>query len=241
MSGTITGALLVALSAALATPGAAVAQQCSPEEKRQLARRQEHAIIEMRESGSARDYVALIAAGPSLSPACRREQARLVPASIRCTPEERSIVLQRYEEALAAVEGSDVAGVLAALEELEASVSPQCWIASNYHQDPRVQAACSDEERRVIAESASPMLDAMRKGLEGDVSALRASREIFGALGPECQAALSAASRQPGEDDRPTPAERAAFHGIGAVLGLGDGLHVAPGIGACDPSGCVGF
>lgn len=241
MSRTITGALLVAVSAALATPGAAVGQQCSPEEKRQLARRQQHAVIEMRESGNARDYVALMGAGPSLSPACRREQARLVPATIRCTPEERSILLQRYEEALAAVRASDVEGVLDALEELEASVSPQCWIASNHHQDPRVQAACSDEERRVLAESAGPMLEAMRQALEGNASPLLGPRQILDALAPGCRAALAAASGALGEKGAPISAESAAFSAIGAVQDLGEGLHVAPGIGACDPNGCVGF
>lgn len=241
MSRTITGALLAALAAALAAPLATLAQEgCTPDERRHLARRQQQATAALRQSESAAQYVAMLAGpDPQVSAACRREQIRRAPAIVLCTSEEKATLLEGYEAALEAVEARDAQGAIGALHGIEDSVSEECWIASNFHQDPRVQEACSGEERLFLAQRASSALVAFRRALAGDpMPILQLLEELSTNLGAVCQNTLVEIGLENGGQ---SPGSSPSLGGLGGVEDHGGGLYVAPGLGACGPSGCMAF
>jgi hypothetical protein len=242
MSRTITGTLLAALAAALVAPLATLAQECTPAERQHIARRQQQATAAMKHSKSAAQYVEMLTGpDPGVSPACRHEQIRFAPAIVRCTSEEKATILEGYEEALEAMGSQDAEGALAALDALqgiEDSVSEECWIAASFHQDARVQQACSDEDRLSLAQRADSALEALRQGLYGDpMPILQLAEQLSNELEPKCWNRLIEIGQEahPGHVNSPT------FGGMGAVEDHGGGLYVAPGLGACDPGGCTAF
>jgi hypothetical protein len=227
----------LATAATLVVPcHADAASDCSPSDRGLIASHVQ-AAVEAIENGDAAQYARVLEQLMArVSPACRAAISRRSPMATRCSSTEKSVILSSYQEIMAAVWSGDLLGTLQLLEDLQDALSPSCWIALNYPQDPAVQEACSSSELTVAASSASPMIRAFKALLtSGDYSQLiEISLDLGARLSSSCQAALARSQAIPspsGTQSYPPP----------AVLDHGGGTYSVPGLGACTSSGCMAF
>ncbi len=222
--------------AALAPPARAMKEVCTGTDKASLAAREKRATAAL-EKGDVRKWAEVMKTEiPTLSPACRKQQARVSPATDRCTREEKLLALEKQQQSIAA--DLDVEMAIVAIKELWYAVSPACWLALGYPQDRDLQTYCSDEDLLELARLNSlwpadahwAILDA--RGEEPGPA--EPKKEPL--LSPLCQGVVSRLRAGRPSSARPvggtplTP-ERAPD--------LPRGTFVVPGVGACTPKECT--
>ncbi len=174
-----------------------------------------------------------------LSPPCRKLLDRLEPVRVQCTADEKDEVLGHYQSVMEAAWNGDVMGLLSELQDLEETVSPQCWLATNRHTDPRVQNACSAIELDHMASFAGPILRATSRMLEaGDLGPiLQLGQALVAPLSSACSSAVARLQQQV-QASSTSPAKR---YQPANILDHGGGTYSSPGLGACTPSGCMSY
>ena len=144
-------------------------------------------------SGDLNRYQSLQQSLPdALSSSCRRVLDQLEPMRVACSAQEKNAVLQHYQAIMQAAWSGDVMGIFAYMENLEATVSRECWLASNRHTDSRVQAACTGPELDHVATFTGPVLRATSRMLStGDIGpVLQLSEQMSAPLSQDCMGAL---------------------------------------------------
>jgi hypothetical protein len=224
--------------AAVAPPAQAWEAACTAAERKALAEREKRALAALRE-GDVRKWAEVMKAkGPALSATCRKQQVRVSPATDRCTRDEKLLVLQKQKQSLRAAAELDLDASIKAMEELQDGVSPACWIALSYPQDPEIQEYCVDQDLLELAgvnsrwvEEARWAIDAVKGEDHGD---MEESDDPLVSL--VCQAMVSKMRAE-----RP----KSASHFGGTALSPGSladgapGTFLVPGVGACTPKACI--
>ena len=173
-------------------PSTAAAQACSSADD-QVRGQFQRASLAALSTGNLNGYSRLQESLPGrLSSSCRSQLNRLEPVRVNCTAQEKNEVLQHFQASIQTVLRGDVLQVFAILDDLEASVSGQCWLASMRHTDPRVVNACTGAEMDHMASFASPILRATRAMLTtGDLSLAQLSLRVLERLSQNCIGALA--------------------------------------------------
>lgn len=193
----------------------------------------------LQEDNAAR-FVALLREMESgLSKACRAALNREQPVRVRCTADERELVLQHYHGIIAAALVGNMQRLFALFENLEASLSRTCWLAANQHDDPRVRKICSAAELDMMASYVGPATRATQRAMmTGDISQLfQLVQEMTAKLSPECSQAVDQAQKKKTPPPKPSKTPMT----LPGVNDHGGGTLSAPGLGACTPSGCMAF
>lgn len=214
---------------------------CSAADQQRAEARAARAMEALLE-GDAERFVRLSrAADAALPPACRAAAARRQPAMFKCTREERKTTLSRYTEMMNAALSGDLQRYFVLVQDLENSLSPDCWIAVNRHQDSRVVEACSDRELDTMAAATRAVMRAMEQAIStGDFAPMiQIAQRATSDLSPECSASIVAFQQRMQQMPGPMPA--ASQMRMPSVMDHGGGTYSMSGVGACSPSGCVAF
>lgn len=180
-----------------------------------------------------------------LSPRCLVELAELQPMRTKCSTQEKKLVLSGYEEVIEATLSADIARIFDRLEELEASISEECWIAVNYPQEAGVRQACSSSELTTIASAATPSRKAFKAAMvTGDLSQIYQVLQLLSAaLSQDCQTALTQAqAKAQAIQNKRYPTYGSARPAMPDIIqDHGNGTYVMPGVGACTNTDCMAF
>jgi hypothetical protein len=184
-----------------------------------------------------------------LSSSCLAAFARLQPAKTKCSADEKQEIIDHYDSIMKAIWNGEVMRIFPLLDDLEESVSAQCWLALNYPQDSRILQACDSGELAQIASIAGPSNRITQRLLMGDLSQLS---NLFGLL-QNLDARLSESCKvavvQVQQEAQLKQAHINQQHGSSGgtrqyqpsqVQDHGGGVYSMPSLGvACGPSGCV--
>jgi hypothetical protein len=212
--------------------GCASADRIRAENYRRAA---ENALLQG--GGAAKSMALLREMESGLSKACRAALDQEQPARVRCKANERELVLRRYGEMVRLVAMGDFDETFAMYENLEASVSRNCWIAANQHSDPRIRKNCSATELDTMATYASPGARTLKHALmTGDMlPTLQLIQEMRSKVSPRCDQALAQVQQIEVKQQR----SRAPMQ-LRDVYDHGNGILSAPSLGVvCGPSGCM--
>jgi hypothetical protein len=244
------GGLLIATGSASAAPdGVPLPDACSASD-RALMTAVASDQVEALASGDLDRYAQLSrGVEASLSAACRRALDKLSPARVKCSAEEKQQLLSGMQALMEAVNAGDLMRTLQMAGDLEASVSPSCWIAMNRPQEPALQRGCTSSELDAIAGMVGPTCRATAAFLAtGDLEAFlqtvqELQSQVTAALSAKCMSAVmqvqqAQVARQPppGPPSPSRPSDPPSF-----VHDHGNGTYSVSGVGYCDRSGCAAF
>ncbi len=176
-----------------------------------------------------------------LSKTCRAALDREQPIRVRCTADERKLVLQYYDAILLSILNMDLESYFDSYENLEGSVSSACWLALNQHDDPRIRRACSAGELDLMASYAGPVLRATKQVLlTGDLSEiLQLSQQLTSQLSSKCYTTVAQVQQEKQVPKNNQPAGN--LQRPPRVYDHGGGTFSVPGLGACTPGGCMSY
>jgi hypothetical protein len=215
---------------------------CSSADQARYTNYSERAVNALLKEQDVETFIGLMHEMDSgLSGSCRAALEREQPARVRCTHEERKLLLQhQYAIIVAALQGNALK-IWSLLEHLEASVSSACWLAINRPDDRRVQQRCSDNELGIIASYAGPLNRATERVLRRYQQTGNLDLSDFINIAQQRQAQLSQACNNALSQTGPGPNEPSTPPKLGNIIDHGGGTLSAPGIGACTPSGCMAY
>jgi len=231
------------LSAWGVAANAQLPDECTGADHTRAAVYTDAAVKALLQQGDTEKFIALLREMESgFSQECRAALDRQQPVRVRCTATERELVLKHYDAIIGAAYQGDVPRMFALFQNLEASVSPTCWLALNQHDDPRVRKICSAAELDAMASYAGPAMRAMQRMLmTGDTSQLlQLAQESTAQLSPECAQAVAQAQQKAAAAQQPAGGAKPPMS-LPNVLDHGGGTLSVPGVGACTPSGCMAY
>lgn len=155
----------------------------------------------------------------------------LIDKIIPCSSADQNLILAHAQAFVQARQAGDVRRCIEILQSMEMNLSPSCR-AEVYKSQPQATACSSAEQNLISTYVQASMQAALADDMVRSVQILQA---MAMKLSPSCQAALAQSQQQ---------AQAYAGQSSGyppKVQNLGNGMLSVPGVGACGPSGCIGF